>query len=165
MTRQLPKITLQAAFWFVSLCLQATPAEIDITKVEKAKDKVIVEVEAGQAGFTVISSDGIGGFKATLKSGQWPRDMSIIINRKTLENFGLTTDRIWATGQVKFATNCWCAFQFRNREGRFDGDEYKAGTLHIKAKETKDGVELVFPRNLFSDTKQLTFSWIDFYRR
>ena len=145
-------------------CWLPAAAGFDISAIEKAQDKVTVAVQAERAVFTVVSANGIGGFKCALKSGQWPCEVSIIVHRKALENFGLETDRIRAKGAVKSAANCWCYFEFRNGAGKFN-HEYSAGSLRVSVKETLEGIELIFPPNLFADTKQFSFGWIDAYRR
>jgi hypothetical protein len=160
-TALLTRISLLVGLLLPPLHVRA--AEFESPKVQKGKDKVTVEVQAERAAFTVVSSDGIGKFTVALKSGHWPRDVSIIVNRKGLENFELVTDRIRATGAVTSGTNCWCSFDFRNMQGEVEGRD-GAGSLRVSVKGTKDGVEISFPRNLFSDTKQFSFAWIDAYR-
>ncbi len=81
-----------------AFCLQSAPAELDVVDLKKPKDRVTVEVTTNRLVFNVHSSDGIGAFKAVLKTGEWPREVSVVLNIKGPERFGFKTAHVQASG-------------------------------------------------------------------
>lgn len=154
-------LSWKAALLSLTLGLHAAPPVFEI-QVKKPDDKVTLDAQGDRAVFTVFTKSGIGDFSASLKSGEWPREVSVILNRTRIERFGLETDRLVATGYAKSPEDHTCSFQFRSAKGEVE-HEYNAGTLRIKVSPIKDGLEIAFPRDVVS--KQMSFGWIDVYRR
>ena len=167
MSRRMTTMAMISALVLAVSRLPAGSPEFEITKVDKPQDTVTVEVHGQRVFFTVMSSHGMGGFTCTLKSARGPREVSVALNLTNLEGFGFQTDRLRGRGGVKPGDTCWAVFEFREGEqdSLHDSPGDPAGTLTLHTRHTKEGIELIFPPNMFSDTRTFGFSWLDAYRR
>jgi hypothetical protein len=145
------------------------PPEFKFSDFQKPKDKAQASVEDGQAVIRISSSDGIGALTVKAKKGQWPRDVTVLIEGfSNLEQFSVTTDRLRAAVSLKQSGHA--ELSLRNAKGEFEtydrgGHYIIAGSLNITVEERKEGMAIIFPANLFADTESVKIGWIDAYRR
>jgi hypothetical protein len=142
--------------------------EFEFSNFSKAKDSVKAHVKDGKADFTVSSSDGIGKVTIKAKKGHWPRDVTVLINRSNLEQFTITTSRLWAQGSLKQSGQA--EFSLRNAKGELeknssDGHYVRTGSLDIRVEKREKGIAIIFPPNLFVSSEKVEISWIDEFRR
>jgi hypothetical protein len=143
--------------------------EFEFSNFEKPKDTGKAYIEEGKAVIRITSSTGIGGVSVKAKKGQWPRDVTIVIEGITnLEQFAVTTDRLWAEGSLKESGHA--ELSLRNAKGELeksspDGHLIRAGWLDIRVEKRKEGMAIIFPANLCADTKSIRIGWIDAWRR
>jgi hypothetical protein len=139
------------------------------------KDNSIVFVkESGRAVFVVSNPNGIGQATIVRKSGAWPANTVFRFQYgsekgkgfNNLEHLTLTTDRIYAEGNLKASGKFAFFFLDAKRQKPYEVlDERRAsGKLRVVVEPRDGALEATLPMHLLIGTNQLDLYWIDAYR-
>ena len=155
-----------------AIAIAAPPAPgFEYSDFGRKGDKITANVGKDRVVFTVSSPRGIGGATITLKGGEWPKEVAILLTYssgqgfQSLENFRLRTARLAAAGSLNSSGKV--PFTFLDGKGDTEPLEtgHEGGTLDVKVEKTDGGMELRLPPRMLVGSKSLTLGWIDAYRR
>jgi hypothetical protein len=147
----------------VGIGADSAKPEFTFHEFKRAKDSVTVRLAKQQAVFTVKSPSGIGAVTVKLKSGQWPRDVVVLLaGFRMLEQFTVTTDRLSAECSLKRSGRA--SFYFRSAQRKPGERRAAAGTLNIRIEKAKEGIRIVLPASMCAGSKQIKLHWIDAFR-
>lgn len=154
----------------IAAALMVCAADKDEAKVrfmlKKTEDSAEVRKEEKRTVLVMTSKSGIGEAAVTLAEGQWPRDVVLRFQYgkdagfRNLEAFDLRTNRIQVSGSQRQSGNM--ELYFLSPGGKA---EAIAGRLNVKVEPRGGALEVTLPAHLLTGAKEVTFSWIDAFRR
>ncbi len=138
-------------------------------KLQKPEDSIVVRTDDKLTLFVVTTASGIGDATVALTPGQWPKNITLRFQYPkgreftVLEGFSITTPRLRVQdaarpGQTKMP------FQLLDGEGKSDAGDAPAGGLNVGVERRQGGLGVGLPSYFFAGSKEVKFSWIDFYR-
>ncbi len=140
----------------------------------KKQTHIDVVKEKDRTVFLVTNPFGIGQAMIKLKAGTWPENVTFRLRYSAekgkgftnLENLRITTDRIYAEGNL--GTSGKFLFVFWDGKGpkaaRSLDERKAAGVLRVRVEARDGALEVTLPTHMLTGSNQLDVSWIDAYR-
>jgi hypothetical protein len=132
-------------------------------KAPKAEGSVEVRVEGKRTVYVLSSERRNGRVVIRLKSGDWPRDVTLRLNKSTfVDTFSVMTDRIYfgmlpGSGDEPPGRARKIPFTLSNARGEFE--DGTAGTLDVTVVKGKAGLDFRLPANLFVGSREVKIDW------
>lgn len=128
------------------------------TVTPKAGTTTMVSLDFAASIIDVTCPRGIGGMMVSVPDGKWPALLTLRLHLKGMENFTVKSATTTVTAEVNSGTHV--VRQNITMANQLDITDESSLKVHAG----DDFFDVTLPTNILRDTKELTVSWIDFYR-